>query len=185
MSEGGDAARRSRRFQAGDDVLQRLAESRPDKAVPGVGQHHDKGPHGTAAAGAGIMDQAQAPEVHLRHLTRRRVLHAHRGPAAPAPVSFLDEAPQRLVRHRAAATQQQLANTGQLQPVAGEPLVELVGPRGKQVLAGRLRLTRAGLADDRQPAELIISGNGPVPGNAIGFRRSQVLAHRVPGQAGA
>ena len=76
-------------------------------------------------------------------------------------------------------------NTGQLQPVAGEPLVDLVGPRGKEILAGRLRLTRAGLADDRQPAELIIGGNGPVPGDALGFRRGQLLAHRVPGQAGA
>ena len=76
-------------------------------------------------------------------------------------------------------------NAGNQQPVPGEPLVDLVSPRSQQVLAGRLRLTRASLSNDRQAAELIIGGNGPVLCDALGLRRSQVLADRVAGQAGA
>ena len=141
----GDAAEEGPgRLQPGDDVLQRLAEGGPDETVPGVVQHHDQRPHGAAAARLGVMDHPQPAEVQLRYLAGRGVLHPHRGPAAPAPVSFLDEAPQRLVRHRASPPQQQLVNAGNQQPVAGEPLVDLVGPGSQQVLAGRLRLTRAG-----------------------------------------
>ena len=69
---------------------------------------------------------------------------------------------------------------GQLQPLSGEPLVDLVGPWGQQILAGRLRLPRARLAYHRQSAELVIAGDSPVPGNALGFPRTQVLANRVP-----
>ena len=39
--------------------------------------------------------------------------------------------------------------------------MDLVSPGSQQVLAGRLRLTRAGLSNDCQSAELIIGGNGP------------------------
>ena len=46
----GDAAEEGPgRLQAGDDVLQLLADGGPDEAVPGVTQHHDQGPQpGTA-----------------------------------------------------------------------------------------------------------------------------------------
>ena len=59
------------RLQPGDDVLRPLADGGPDEAVPGVGQHHDQDPHGAAPARVRIVDQAQAAEVHLHHLTRQ------------------------------------------------------------------------------------------------------------------
>ena len=172
------------RLQPSDDVLQLLVEGGPDEAVPGVAQHQDQRPHRAAAAGLGVMDQAQAAEVHLRHLTRRRVFHPHRGPARPSPVASLNETPHRLVGHRASPRQQQLVDAGHLQPVAGEPPVDLVRPRGQQLLAGRLYLPRPRLAQGHQPTDLVVGGSGAVSGNALRFGRAQVPAHRVPRYTG-
>ena len=175
----------SGRLQASDDVLQLLAKGGPDEAVPRVGQHHDQGPHRPAVSRVRIGDQTQPAEIHLRHLAGSGILHAHGGPAALAPVAFLNEAAQRLVRYPAAAAQQQLVNTGQLQPVPADPLVDLVGPRSQQVLAGRLRLPWPRLADGHQPDELVLAGKTSFPGNAPRLRRGEILADRVPRQAGA
>ena len=72
-------------FQSGDDVLQLLAEGGPDEAVPGVGQHHDQGPHRAAAARLRVRDQAQPAEVQLRHLPRGALCHPDGPGIAPPP----------------------------------------------------------------------------------------------------
>ena len=181
----GDAAEESPgRFQAGDHVRKLLVAGGPQEAVPGVAQHHQQPPHYAAAAGLGVMDQAQAAEVHLRHFPGRRILHPHRDPAGPSPLPRQNETPHRLVGHRTAPGQQQLVNAGHLQPVADEPPVDLVGPRGQQFLAGCLRLPGPGLAQGRQPAQLVGGGSGAISGNAPRLGRGEVLAHRVPRCAG-
>ena len=81
------------RFQAGDHVLQLLVARGPQEAVPGVAQHQDQGPHYAATAGLGIVDQAQAAEIHLRHFPWRRILHPHCESAGPAPVPSQNETP--------------------------------------------------------------------------------------------
>ena len=177
----GDAAEECpRRFQAGDDVRQRLPEGGPQETVARVAQHQDQGPYYTAAASLGIVDQTQATEVHLSHFPGRCILHPHRDPAGPSPVPAQNETPHRLVGHRTTPGQQQLVNAGHLQPVAGEPTVDLVGPRGQQLFVGRRRWPRPRLAHGRQAAQLVVSGSGAVSGNALRLGRGQVLAHRVP-----
>ena len=176
----GDAAEEGPgRFQARDYFLQLLAAGGPDEAVPGVGQHHQQRPHRTAAAGLLVLDVAQPTEVQLRHLPRRDVLHPHRGLAQLAPVPLQDETPQRRVGHRTAAAVQQLLDARHLQPVNGEPPVDLVPPGLQQVLARGARLPRSRTADPGQPAQLVISGSGAVPGNAFPLRRGQVPAHCI------
>ena len=127
----GDAAEEGPgRLQASDDVLQLLVAGGPQEAVARVAQHHQQSVYRAATAGRGVVDQAQAAEIHLRHLASRRVLHPHCEPTGPAPVPTQNESTHRLVGHRTAPGQQQLVNAGHLQPVAGEPPVDLVGPRG-------------------------------------------------------
>ena len=181
----GDAAEEGPgRLQPGDDVLQLLVEGGPDEAMPGVAQHHDQRPHRTASTRFRVMDQAQAAEIHLRHFPRWRLFHAHCGAGRSSPLASLNETPHRLVAHRTAPRQQQLVNARHLQPVAGEPLVYLVGPRGQQLLAGRRRLPRPRLAHGRQPTQLVVGGSGAVPGNALCLGSAQVLPYRVPRYTG-
>ena len=170
------------RLQAGDDILQLLVEGGPDETVPGVAQHQDQRPYRAAAAGLGVLDQAQAAEVHLRHLTRRRLFHPHRGLGSPSPVAAGHEALQGGIRYPAIPLPQQLLDAGQLQPVAGEPPVDLVGPRGQQILAGCRCLPGPRLSQGRQPAQLFLAGLSSFRGYAQGCSRSDVSGHRVPGQ---
>ena len=74
------------RLQAGDHLLQRLTEGGPEKAVPGVDQHHQQGPHHPPAARLLILDVAQAAEVQLCHLSRPALLHPYRSGLAALPV---------------------------------------------------------------------------------------------------
>ena len=173
------------RLQPGDDVLQSLSLQRPDEAVPGVAQHYDHGPHRPASSRGRVRHHAETPEISLGHLARRTVLHPHRGPAWLAPVPFQNESPQRRIRGRTAADSQQLLDARHLQPVAGEPTVDLVSPRLQRVLPRRTRLPRPRLTDTGQPAQLFLSGRRPVLGDPHRLGRSHVLSHRLPGQAGA
>ncbi len=174
-----------RRLQTGDHVRKLLLLHGPDEAVAGVAQHDDHGPDRLALAGGRIGDHAQAAEIGLGHLSRRRVRHAHRGLAASPPVAVHDETAQRRVRHLATPHGQQLVDAGHLQAVFGDPLVDLVRPRLQQVLPGRRCRTWPHLTNRRQTAQLVLSGNRSVPGNSLGLRRRQVLPHRIPRQPGA
>ena len=173
-----------RRLQSGDDVLQLLALYGPHEAMPRVAQYDDHGPHRLASSRRWVRNHAQPTEVRLRHLTRRGVLHPHRGLAAPTPVAFQNETAQRRIRYCAPSNGQQLLDAGQLQPVAGEPLVDLIRPGLQQILPGRRHSPRPRLADASQPAQLLRIGRRTVPGDALRLCRRQVLAHRITGQTG-
>ena len=173
------------RLQSGDDFGERLLVHGPEEAVAGMAQHDDHGPDQLALSRGRVRNQAQAPEVGLGHLPRRGVLHAHRGTAQTGPAAPDDESPQGLVGHPAAASRQQLVDAGQLQPVPGEPLVDLVRPRFQQIVGGCNHPARAHLPDGRQTAQLLLAGNRPIPGDALRLRPRQVLGHRVPRQPGA
>ena len=151
--------------------------------MPGVAQHQQQRPYRAAAAGLGVMDQAQAAEVHLHHLAGRGVLHPNSGLAAPAPVAPGHEALQGGVRHPATPLRQQLLDPGQLQTVAGEPPVDLVSPRGQNVLGGPIHLSRPGLANHRQSAELLLAGLRPPAGHAQRLCRRDVPDDGIPGQS--
>ena len=173
------------RLQTGDDVLQLLLVHGPEEAVAGMAQHDDHGPHCPASSRLWVGDHAQAAEVGLGHLARRCVFHADGGPASPAPVALDHEASQRRVGDRAASGGQQLVDAGHLQPVAGEPLVDLVGPRLQCILPGGVHLSRPRLADDCQQAQLLLIGRGSVLGDSHRPGRRQVLAHRIARETGS
>ena len=66
---------------------------------------------------------------------------------------------------------QQLMNSGELQALDVEPPVDMVCPRAQQFLAGRLRLRRAGAADCRQTAELVLGQRDVLPDGFPGQSR--------------
>ena len=70
---------------------------------------------------------------------------------------------------------------GSAEPFVGNPLVDLVRPRRKQVLLGRLHLSRPRPADPSQPAQLLLVGNRTVPGDALRFCRRRSLLLRRQG----
>ena len=163
------------RFQAGDHLLQLLPVGGPQEAVPGVSQHHYQGPHRAAAARLLVLDEAQASEVQFRHLSRPALLHPHRSGAATSPVAPLQETPQRRVRHLTAPLGQQFANAGHLQPVNGDPSVDLIAPGLQQVLGGRRFLPWSAPAQGYQPAQLFLTGVRPFPAYPNLFRCRQVF----------
>ena len=128
LSPGGAVDPLARRFQGRDHGLQLLTMGRPHEAMPRVRQHHDQRPHRPALARGRVGDHAQSDEVHLGHFAGLGVGHRHGVDIAPSPVAFPDEPAQRRVRHRAAPRFQQLLDARHLQPVAGQPLVNLVSP---------------------------------------------------------
>lgn len=65
--------------------------------MPGMTQDDEHGPHHPALSRLGVGNQAQSPEVRLGHLSRRGVLHPHRGPAGSVPVALDDDSPYRLI----------------------------------------------------------------------------------------
>ena len=77
------------------------ARGRPDEAVARVVQRHDQRPDRAPPARLWNQYEPEPVEVQLRHLARRALGQAHRD-CAPAPTAALDEAPQRVVRDRAA-----------------------------------------------------------------------------------
>ena len=142
-------------------------------------------PHRLAPSRRWVRNHAQPAEVRLRHLTRRGVLHPHRGLAAPSPVAFQNETAQRRIRYCTPSDGQRLLDTGQLQPVTGEPLVNLVRPRLQQILPGRHRLPRPRLPNRRQPAQLLRGGNQPIPNDALLLGGRHILGDGISRQAGA
>ena len=150
-----------------------------------VRQHDDQRPDHLPLASDRIGDHPQAAEVQFGHFSRFSIGHPHRADAAPSPVAFHDEPAQRRIRHTTAPRRQQLVDAGHLQPVPGQPLVNLVCPGLQQVLAGHLRSSWSHLAHGRQPAQLLLGSGRPIQGNALSFGRRHVLGNRVPRQAGA
>ena len=84
------------------------------------------GPRRTAWARLRVLEQAQTAEVHLRHLSRRGVLHWDRAAAPAPPVAASDEPVQGRVGHLTPSGCQQLLNSGELQALDVEPPVDLV-----------------------------------------------------------
>ena len=80
-------------LQALDHGVQLLAGGGPHKAVAGVAPDDDQRPHCAPAAALGVPDEAEAAEVHLRHLARRPVVHAHGRRQPVAPAAAPDETP--------------------------------------------------------------------------------------------
>ena len=98
---------------------------------------------------------------------------------------FRTKRAQRRIRYRTPPRCQQLPDAGQLQPVTGEPLVNLVRPRLQLVLPGRHRLPRPWLPNRRQPAQLLRGGNQPIPNDALLLGCCHVLGDGISRQAGA
>ena len=149
--------------------------------MPRVAQYDDHGPHRLVSSRRWVRNHAQPTEVRLRHLTRRGVLHPHRGLSEPTPVAFQNETAQRRIRYYAPSNGQQLLDAGHLQPVAGEPLVDLIRPGLQQILPGRGHSPRPRLADASQPAQLLRIGPRTVPGDALRLCRRQSLPLRRQG----
>ena len=93
---------------------------------------------------SGSGNQAQTAEVQFCNFPWDTFPHPDRAAAPAPPVAAGDEPVQRGIRYWAAPLRQQFLNAGHLQPVAGQPLVDLVGPRSQFVLA-------VGTADCRGP----------------------------------
>ena len=152
--------------------------------MPGVGQHHQQRPYRLPAAGTpGPLDVAQAAEVQFGHFPRAALLHPYRSEAAPPPVPPLQETPQRGVGHSTAPLGQQLLDPGHLQPVNGDPPVDLVAPALQQVLGGGHGLPRSRPTQGHQPAQLFLGGVRPFPLYPGLYRRRQVLPDRISGQS--
>ena len=172
------------RFQACDHLLQSLAACGPDEAVPGVGQYHNQGPHRVTAATLWVVDEPQAPEVHLGHVSGRTRLHPNRPWVVTTPVAALDEPAQGCVGHPAPTLSQQLLDAGQLQVIDGEPAVDLIGPGSEKVIGGCTCPSRAGSADRRQQAELFLGGSRPLLAYPHLPGRHHVFANCISGKSG-
>ena len=72
-----------------------------------------------------------------------RRTHPDSSRTSPLPPPSLDEPPQRRVPDPAAPARKQLMDTGHLQAVGGELLVDLVRPGGEDLLGRDLHLSRA------------------------------------------
>ena len=59
--------------------------------------------------------------------------------------------------------------------------MDLVRPRGQQLLAGRLYLPRPRLAQGHQPTDLVVGGSGTVSGGALRLGGAQSLPLRRQG----
>ena len=160
-----------------DHIDKLLAERRPDEAVPRVGQDDDQRPDHPAAARRRVLYQTQTTEVHLRHLAGCALLHPYSRRTSPLPAPSLDEPPQRRVRDPAASARKQLMDTGHLQTVGGEPLVDLVRPGGEDLLGRYLHLPRARKTQPCQAGQLILTRSRTVPGQPRLHDRLDVPAH--------
>jgi len=153
---GNTAEECPRRLQPCDHVLQLLGVGRPDEAVPRMAQHHHQGPDRAAATALLVHDEAQTPEVHLRHLPRCARLHPNRPRGALPPATANQVAQQGRIRHPDTTRAQQLLDARQLQTLSLQPPVYLVRPWVQQLLSRRRWMTRARLADRRQSAQLLL-----------------------------
>ncbi len=169
-------------LQALDHSVQLLAGGGPHKAVAGVAPDDDQRPHRAPAAALGVPDEAEAAEVHLRHLARRPVVHAHGRRQPVAPAAAPDETPQRGVGDLAASSGEELLDARQLQAVGLKPALDLLRPGREQLLARRLDLPRAGEAQRRQRGELLLTRLGTVRCEAGRFGRVDVAADRLTRQ---
>ena len=167
-------------LQALDHSVQLLAGGGPHKAVAGVAPDDDQRPHRAPAAALGVPDEAEAAEVHLRHLARRPVVHAHGRRQPVAPAAAPDETPQRGVGDLAASSGEELLDARQLQAVGLKPALDLLRPGREQLLARRLDLPRAGEAQRRQRGELLLTRLGTARREAGRLGRVDVAPHRRP-----
>ena len=78
---------------------------------------------------------------------------------------------------RAASARKQLMDTGHLQAVGGEPLVDLVRPGGEDLLGRYLHLPRARKTQPCQAGQLILTRSRTVPGQPRLHDRLDVPAH--------
>ena len=168
------------RLQPVDDVFQLLAKGGPHETVPGIGQHHDQRPHRAVAAGLWVRRQSQASEVQLRHLTRCTLCHPNGPGIAPTPVAIRHEAMQRSIGHPTIPLRQQLQDARHLQPVDGEPLIDLVCPGNQLVLGWRGHRPRTGTTDRRQPIQLQVGGRRSLVRHAQPLRRGDVSSDGLP-----
>ena len=159
-----------------DHVHELLAEGRPDEAVPRVGQDDDQRPNHPAATRLRVLHQTQTAEVHLRHLAGCALSHPDSRRTSPLPAPSLDEPPQRRVRDPAAPARKQLLDAGHLQPVGGQPLVDLVRPGGEDLLGRYLHLPGARNTQPRQAGQLLLARSRTVTGQARLHRRIDVPA---------
>ena len=66
----------------------------------------------------------------------------------------------------AAPTREQLVDAGQLQPVGGQPLVDLLGPGGEQIVGRRLNPPGTRKTQPRQAGQLLLARSRTVTGQA-------------------
>ena len=78
-------------LQTPDHLLQLLAEGRLDETVPGMGQHHDQGPHRAPAADLLVLDEAHTAEVQFGHLPGSILSHPDSAASPAPPVAAEDE----------------------------------------------------------------------------------------------
>ena len=151
--------------------------------MPRVGQDDDQRPYRTAATRLRVLYQTQTTEVHLRHLAWCALLHPHRRGASSLPTPPTDEPPDRRVRDPAAPARKQLVDAGHLQPVGGEPLVDLVRPGDKDILGRRLHLPRGAQVQPHQAGQLIFTRNRAVSCQARLHPRPDVSTDCLPRQS--
>ena len=153
--------------------------------MPGVGQHHQQRPHRLSAAGLLVLDEAQAAEVQFGYLPGPALLHPHRSGATSLPVAPAQPPVQGRIGDLAASIRQQLLDTGELQLVLGDPLVNLVRPGGQDLFRRDLHLPRPRLAYSGQTAQLLLLRAGSAREKTHLLGRSHILAHCDPRYARA
>ena len=152
--------------------------------MPGVAPDQHQRPHPAAAPALRVRDQAEVAEVHLHDLARRRLLHPDGGGALPTPAATGHEAMQGAVRDGASALAEELADARELEPVGGDPSLDLLRPGREQLLGRGLRLPGTGDAQRRERDDLLLrrlEAVTPDPGRLRGLDVARHGHARQPG----
>src|SRR3990170_4038144 len=105
------------RLQPFNNVPQLLPDQGPDEAVAGVAEDDHQCPDHPPPAALGIDYQPEAAEIHLGHLARLGVRHAHRAAATGQPSLMAHVAVQGHVGDDAVLLAKEFVNSSELEPV--------------------------------------------------------------------
>src|SRR5581483_39988 len=178
------AEERPGRLEAGDHLLQRLPEQRPDEGVARVGQDDHQRPHHALPPRLRVQGPPEPAEVRLGARPGLRPRHPHRGRGRLPEAVARHEPAERAVRDGAAPALQQLQHPRQLQPLAHQPALDLPRPPRQRRLARRLRLPRPRPLQGQQRHQLRLGRRRPAAPQPETLGGGHVLAHRHARQPG-